>query len=171
FGSVFATGLKATIVWTLTGVILATALSPFVGGGSDGVLRNYHDDLEEGPIYAFGNNQNETDAAGNKYDGPREPRIGGYNRPSGDEKNDLEVNAAGVLDAQLQQWPRGASAWIDPSLAKLTGVFWGTRKQMVYAGRGIGIKPDGASFGGPSPEGHYTIYPTVSMSPKEVISQ
>jgi RHS repeat-associated protein len=158
--------------WTLAGLVLATAASaPYFGASSDGVLTNYHDP-DNVALYAFGNNQAEKDSNGALYSGPREPRIGGYNRPAGDANNDLEADPTGMLEPNSPQpWPSGASTWDFPTSAPLTGPFWGTRKEYVDATYGLSLKVDGADVGGPQPAGHRTVYPSVAMTPKEFVTK
>jgi RHS repeat-associated protein len=166
------TAVAKAITWTLAGLILATSASaPFFSASSGGVFTNYHDP-DNLALYAFGNNQKEINANGVLYTGPREPRIGGYNRPAGDADNDLELDPTGMLEPNSPQpWPRGASTWDFPTSASLTGAFWATRTDFVNSTDGVAIKVDGSEVGGPQPAGHRTVYPSVAMTPQEFVAK
>lgn len=99
-----------------------------------------------GDLFAFGGNP----AGSQPF--PRGPRAG----------IDIDVSN-GAVSGQRPPAPQGASTFIDPARAPLTGHYC-----RLSAGTplpaGFDVCADGADVGGTMPWGHRTVYPTVDMT-------
>lgn len=88
---------------------------------------------------------------------PRGPRAG----------IDIDVINS-MVSAQTPPGPQGATTYIDPALAPLTGHYYRLPAGTLLPA-GLDIFADGADVGGTMPWGHRTVYPTVDMSFDEFI--
>jgi len=114
---------------------------------------------EENPgkwLYAFGNNSR----------GPSDPRILGYNNGPNQKTFDLVMWSDGTVGPEIPPKVSGASAWLDPETAPLTGYVYKVQKDYVQALPTLGVWADGSDAvpPGPQPKGHHTIYPAIRMT-------
>jgi hypothetical protein len=109
-------------------------------------------------LYAFGNRTK-----------PRDPRIPGYNRGTG-ERGDLYMGSNGLVGPEYPPTPNGASTFGDPYQAPVSGHFHKI-PQGIPLPEGLAVIADGSDVGGPHPPTHHTIYPTRAMFPQEFIDK
>jgi hypothetical protein len=85
------------------------------------------------------------------------------NKPGPTGTQDIYPDSNGIIKAQTQEWPNGMSTFNNPNQFKP-----GSNVYKLPQGSplppGISVKADGSTVGGPQPEGHYTIYNSISMS-------
>jgi hypothetical protein len=94
--------------------------------------------------------------------------FGNASGPTGGRLSDFGISTGtGVVGPFNPTGPQdqvgGASTYIDPLQAPLTGVYW-QLAQGTALPPGLGVHADGVDVGGTAPWGHRTIYPTAAMT-------
>lgn len=103
-------------------------------------------------LFAFGGSPS------GSYPFPRGPRAG------------IDIGVSnGVVSRQKPPGPQGASTYIDPTRASLTGHYYRLPGGTPLP-KGFDVFADGADVGGTMPRGHRTVYPTVDMTFDEFVS-